>query len=345
MKKETDPFKEAIRNKLPDKPIATEADGELWNKVLSNIQQQPKVVRINHIWYAAAASILLIMSIPGVIYFYTQSKSDNNISLKDTIVNSTEPMTEQRSDNSPAGNNPNIKHDSHAESMPQKSVPNTSIPTLFSNSEQLQAENKIESLTLADGSIVTLNTNSNIKIDKVNVNERNLSLQGEGFFEIQPDKSKPCHVYFSHYKLTVTGTKFNIRSLPAEGFSEVTVIEGSVKVYDNKTAEGISLEIGDQLRIEEGHETILNRVVPNHYIAWKSRSLDFKNTQLGDVAYILSRIYHQEIILSGSIKKCRFTGDVSGLNLSETLEVIKLSTSLKIENSDKKVYITGSGCD
>ena len=71
----------------------------------------------------------------------------------------------------------------------------------------------------------------------------------------------------------------------------------------------------------------------------------FVKTALDEVFTILSRQYKEEIVLAAQVKKCKFTGDLSGLTFEEALKVVSLSASLKVESSDNKLYITGPGCD
>jgi transmembrane sensor len=88
----------------------------------------------------------------------------------------------------------------------------------------------ISSVPMPDGSKVTLNTASEIRV-AVNENERRIDLrQGEAFFEVAKDPSRPFVVEAGRKRVVAVGTKFSVRR---DGESvEVVVTEGKVRVED-----------------------------------------------------------------------------------------------------------------
>ena len=74
--------------------------------------------------------------------------------------------------------------------------------------------------TLSDGTIVTLNRNSTLTTQKdLGGNARTVELEGEAFFLVAPDKSRPFTVHTKNATIDVLGTSFNVRAAP--GSTEV----------------------------------------------------------------------------------------------------------------------------
>jgi transmembrane sensor len=87
-------------------------------------------------------------------------------------------------------------------------------------------------LTLADGSVVTLNTESQIKVD-FSAKERLIELRtGEAFFRVAHDASRPFFVDAKDAIVRAVGTQFNVRIAPQN--TVVSVVDGVVKVSLNK---------------------------------------------------------------------------------------------------------------
>jgi transmembrane sensor len=86
----------------------------------------------------------------------------------------------------------------------------------------------IASVPLQDGSNITLNTASKVRVD-LSPNERRIELQqGEAFFEVAKDPKRPFIVRIGNKRVIAVGTKFSIRR--GEHNFRVAVTEGKVRV-------------------------------------------------------------------------------------------------------------------
>jgi ferric-dicitrate binding protein FerR (iron transport regulator) len=90
-------------------------------------------------------------------------------------------------------------------------------------------------LMLTDGSKVWLNSESKLEF-KSNFNDsvREVTLEGEAFFEVAKDKNRPFIVHTSDLDIRVLGTAFNVKSYPKESQIETTLIHGKVEVTNKK---------------------------------------------------------------------------------------------------------------
>src|SRR5476649_1825951 len=84
-------------------------------------------------------------------------------------------------------------------------------------------------VTLADGSAVTLNTNSQIEVE-LRGDGRDVHLvRGEAYFDVVHDKTRPFTVYANRYVVRDIGTAFTVHLLD-KGLVNVRVAKGSVEI-------------------------------------------------------------------------------------------------------------------
>jgi transmembrane sensor len=86
-------------------------------------------------------------------------------------------------------------------------------------------------ITLADNSVVTLNTGSRMSVD-YSTGSREVHLaRGEASFQVMPDPNRPFIVHAGVRRFEATGTRFNVRVI-SPTLTELTVTDGTVKVMD-----------------------------------------------------------------------------------------------------------------
>jgi hypothetical protein len=337
-----DSFKNRIKNKLDDSPVYRNEE-ELWSKIIRDIEEdeakEKTIVRKIHpiLWWSVAASLMIgiLISIlyrkenpPAASFLVNDSKVSNTPVAVDSIVKS-EPKTEQTP-------------------KEEKAVPKTIAKKDNIAAEEASAmiaskEEVLEHI-LPDGSQLTLNKLSSVKLNGNFRNERTLSMQGEVYFEIEPDKSRPFTIYFDQHHLLVVGTKFNIRSLKEESFKEIAVTEGIVKVFPKNKKQGIELRAGDRLKLNDNGETELAKTNANNFIFWKLGILDFNNSTMEEVSELMSRHYNKKITIDKALSTCTFTGDFTQLSLDEAIHILTITTSYKVEKRKHEIYISGEGC-
>ena len=108
-------------------------------------------------------------------------------------------------------------------------------------------------LTLADGTVVDLNSRTHLLVENGRDERRVLLSAGEAFFSVAKDKSRPFVVETPAGQVRVTGTKFDVRTdTPTD--LEVMVAEGSVQVRPEKaggvlSADPVQLHAGDRFTV------------------------------------------------------------------------------------------------
>ncbi len=157
-------------------------------------------------------------------------------------------------------------------------------------------DRKNESVTLPDGSIVILNRNTRLAYrPDFGKSGRNVSLTGEAFFKITPDKEKPFVIDAGKAKVKVLGTTFNVITNNTDSAVEVYVETGRVMLSDNSSPQGMVLDPGYVGTINAGHSVRKLNSDPN-YMAWNSGRLVYNGQSLDVVFRDLKKVYNMDIV-------------------------------------------------
>jgi len=219
------------------------------------------------------------------------------------------------------------------------------IPALyFSNNEfgqgnsafEHRAENGTLTVDLPDGSRVFLNEGSKLEYRKNFEEQRNVTLEGEGFFDVMSDPNRPFRVNTGKVVVTVLGTSFNIRESENKSV-QVFVESGKVQVAMKDSEEAILLEPG-QLGVANGHLE-RSEVVNDNYLSWKTKDFKFVDESVGDILSVLKEAYHVDIEYNNiNLSDRRLTTTYNGQSFDAILNTI--CTALDIQyHKEGKVYI------
>jgi len=151
-------------------------------------------------------------------------------------------------------------------------------------------------VTLVDGTKVWLNAASSLTYPS-NLNEskqRKVKLEGEGYFEVAKNKSRPFIVESKYQTLEVLGTHFNINSYVEEANIKTTLLEGSVQLFssDENT---IILKPGQQSLIGADKTKVVS-VNVEAAIDWKNGDFVFAGEDFKTTMRKIARWYNVDII-------------------------------------------------
>ena len=197
------------------------------------------------------------------------------------------------------------------------------------------------SLTLPDGTRVTLNSESTLKYSTAyNQSERTVELVGEAFFEVAKNQKIPFMVKAGNLAVEAKGTAFNVKAYPDENYISTTLTEGIVEV---KTPEEmIAMRPNERVEYDKSGNKLkkltLNDATGS--IVWLHDELSFENATLEEVVASFSRIYNVDIrFASESIKEQRFTGKINNNSLLSVLRIISLTSPIRFEQKDSVVIL------
>lgn len=194
---------------------------------------------------------------------------------------------------------------------------------------------------LPEGSLVVLNAASSLtystSLNKLKV--RNVKLQGEAYFEVAKDKTRPFIITSAQQTVEVLGTHFNINAYADEPNTRTTLVEGSVKVTANNNAQ-VVIKPGEQAMLKNDKIEV-NVVNVNAAIDWKEGKFRFKNESLPSILRKVSRWYDVKIIyLSNQENLPTFSGTVSRFDhVSSVLRMLEETGDVKFEIEGRTIKV------
>lgn len=217
------------------------------------------------------------------------------------------------------------------------------------NKEFSETHRRDSFVRLPDGSTVVLNENSSLTYpDSFDGSTREVVLEGEGFFDIKHDTSKPFIVRSGTVVTRVLGTAFNIKAFPGGEDVVVTVTRGKVEVSADKKVLGVITQ-DQQITVNKKTNVADQHVVNSEEtIAWIERDIFFDDVTMEQAIQELENRFDVQIkFLNDQIKECRFTATfIRGEDLDQILLVICEfnKASFVRKESGNLIEIDGAGC-
>lgn len=164
---------------------------------------------------------------------------------------------------------------------------------------------ELAQVSLPDGSMVQLNSESTITFRARFFNTRKVRLEGEAYFEVSED-DKRFIVETFNANTAVLGTRFNVRARPAEAEAATSVVVAVGKVHLSSKAgdsQGVILTAGQQSHLtSRAHRpTAPESVTLTRRLAWRTGGLAFSNQSFAAIFDEIGRRFNVEIAASDSI--------------------------------------------
>jgi transmembrane sensor len=203
----------------------------------------------------------------------------------------------------------------------------TGLYTLITNQE----DNTLIKV-LDDGTVVYLAERASLHIpEQFSATHRSVTLSGEAFFDIEPNRDHPFSIHTESAIVAVLGTAFNIRSHSEEEF-ELFVEHGMVRV-DLKKHEKQSMHagVGDMVRFDDG-KLVKHKGTNLEASAWKINRMHFKDETLENVLSVINRNYDSNLLIDREdLKSRRITVTFYNNTLPTIIELLCLSMNLDAE--------------
>lgn len=197
--------------------------------------------------------------------------------------------------------------------------------------ERLIAVNHTLERTLPDGSVVTLNSGSEIEYpEQFKGSERRVKLKGEAYFNIKHNSASPFIVNTNQAAIKVLGTQFNVNS--NKKFVEVILTYGKVELYSNTNSSlKETLLPGEKATFDCSTEKMVKTEnTDNNYMSWKTGILLFEGASLKSIAEKLSTHYKKEIKISDKeLENLILTTKFENQELESVVKVICATLNIK----------------
>ena len=197
-------------------------------------------------------------------------------------------------------------------------------------------------IILADGTSVWLNAKSTLTFpNQFSGETREVRLDGEGFFDVTPNKANPFIVKTDKYDVKVYGTKFNLMAYSVKGIFETSLLEGSVEVLKSGQSKGIVIK--PEERIYEVDNSLVKAAIifPNHFL-WKEGIISFNDDSFSEMVNKLELYFDLKVIVKNDkISNYRCTGKFRTKDgVEHILKVLQLSNKFSFSIDDKQSMIT-----
>lgn len=206
--------------------------------------------------------------------------------------------------------------------------------------EMAAAKGEKASLSLPEGTVVAINSESKIKYSNhYNRKERHISLSGEAFFEVKSDSHKPFVVECGGVTVRVLGTSFGIKAYESESTIAVVLNSGVVELNTPNTT--IKLKPNERAVYNKVDSTLVcESVDAEDYTRWRENRLRFENETLETIMNTISRMHNVDIVFENKLlKKQMFTGTIDNTSVISILDAIRLTSSVDYVLEDGVVFL------
>lgn len=165
-------------------------------------------------------------------------------------------------------------------------------------------------LFLSDGTKVCLNSGSTFTYPSSFTNNiRNVSLDGEAYFEVSANEQKPFVVHTHICDVEVTGTKFNVEAYKDENSFSATLMEGKIKVRDNaEPSNTVRLNPAHKVNFAQG-KMLVSDISDYDVYRWKEGLICFKDLGFVELMKRVEKYYGVKTFIENpSLPEHSFSG-------------------------------------
>lgn len=195
---------------------------------------------------------------------------------------------------------------------------------------------------LPDGTMIWLNSGSSIKYNtNFGVDNRNVELEGQAFFDVTKNEKLPMIVSCDQINVKVLGTQFTAESYSESENINVVLVEGSVELRAKNNRKAFAKMKPDQRLVynKNDRKYEILKVETKNYTGWKEGVIQFYNQPLKKVVLKLCKRYNQEIVLDKKLENYEVTFSIRNEELSDVMNLILAITPATAIQKNDTVYI------
>jgi ferric-dicitrate binding protein FerR (iron transport regulator) len=196
-------------------------------------------------------------------------------------------------------------------------------------------------VTLPDGSTVQLNSESHLKfISDFRSQKRKVTLQGEAFFNVSHDKSRPFVVEMQDMNIEVLGTSFDVSCYPNDSLITTFLQFGKVKINSGKS-DDIFLSPNEAYFYNKAtQESKKIKVQDQRYIDWTKGKLTINSETIGDFAKKLERRFNVKIEFGDSEAKNHiYSGSIKDEDINTLLEALIFASNIDFKRNGDTIIL------
>ena len=197
-------------------------------------------------------------------------------------------------------------------------------------------------ISLADGSQVQLNTNSELHVSFSREERHTELLRGEAFFDVARQTARPFTVAAGKANIRVLGTEFNVERNSDN--TRVSVTGGTVAVSESQVASGlqpesVKLTRNEKVSVSSGGLSKVGHTSPEEALDWTRGVLVFDNTSLAEALEELNRYLKVPASAAPSVQDRTLSGTFELSDPENTLKAIAAALDLHQDHSDPNLTL------
>ncbi|WP_433863488.1 FecR family protein [Sphingobacterium thalpophilum] len=210
---------------------------------------------------------------------------------------------------------------------------NPSLQTIYTPNSDFR-------LVLEDGTKITMNAASTLRFQvPFDAAKREVSLEGEGYFEVAHDARRPFTVTAGDAKVEVLGTVFNVRNYASDGLVTTSLLSGRIALSKSGTAERIILRPGETA-VTDRKGIHMEHLTPKQAVAWKAGYFDYRDQSLRVILSDLSRWYGVEVdTVTLPTDQSIYMKVRKNTPLQEMLRLLNEASGLDFQLNNKKITL------
>jgi transmembrane sensor len=196
----------------------------------------------------------------------------------------------------------------------------------------------LASVPMVDGSKITLNTDSQIRVE-VDRRERRVDLErGEAFFEVARDATRPFVVRAGNKRIVAVGTQFSVRRDADE--LEVVVTEGKVRIESSGAPQAV--EAGTVARASDAGILLQKEDVAKaeESLSWRTGTLVFKDSTLSEAVAEFNRYNSRKIVIEDpAVGALEVAGRFRANNVEAFVRLLARGYPVRVETQQDELVI------
>ena len=208
------------------------------------------------------------------------------------------------------------------------------------------ATGQVRTVVLPDGSIVGLNTQTQLEWVGTPTDRRVRLLRGEAYFEVVHDPSRPFRILLAHSQVQVLGTRFDVYQM-ANGDVRVSVMSGMVAVEGLDSGAGAPpswsrrLTSGQQIEYSPvGLVADVHSIAAPKVIRWRQGMLETQGEPLSEFVSDLSRYTTERIVISDPRAATQKVGGAFSVrNIDDTLDRLSRIAPVTVTHQSSEVIL------
>lgn len=201
---------------------------------------------------------------------------------------------------------------------------------------------KNATIMLPDGSKVHLNAYSSFSYPaSFSINNRDVTLSGEAYFEVQHNPDNPFTVYTSTAKVVAHGTSFNIYTYEDKNFFEATLSDGQIEIELNSKKHS-------SVFLEPMHKFIYNKQNGDFAVketdlrietAWRRGDIIVRAQSFKELIEQIEIFYGVRVFIEGNYPDKLFTGNFHEEDVTQILLNLQQHYRFKFRKVGDDIYL------